>query len=209
MDILNGEGKFCWVDPNERLNTVVKEITPQLQDIKHKMDENSKKMYPEKLNFIGEINNYIDDAVRQGARVRYDDAIAIDYDTLLGFYNAWFKLMKFIRGYYPKYFANKQLFSAFCGFNSSAFDKLSASQNGDILALMESLIDSFVDGNFAAGQSGTAVNSMTASRLKAGGTAGYDVKIKNDSDQQTTNNFLLIDNESTLKKLKNLGFNNK
>lgn len=209
MDILNGDGKFCWVDPNERLKEVSAELKPQLQEIKSKMEENSKKMYPEKLNFIGEINNYIDDAVRQGARVRYDDAIAIDYDTLLGFYNAWFKLMKFIRSYYPKYFANKQLFSAFCGFNSSAFDKLCASQDGDIIALMESLVDSFVDGNFAAGQSGTASNSMTTSRLKAGGTAGYDVKIKNDSEQQTTNNFLLIDNESTLKKLKNLGFNNK
>lgn len=209
MDILNNEEVFVWVDAKQRLDEIQNALKPRLEEIKKKIEANELRQYPQKLNFIGVINNYIDTAVRKGDRVRYDDAIAIDYKTLKGFYDAWFDLMGFVREYYPEYFANKQLFSGFCGFSTQVFDELCNSPDGDIIALMNSLVDSMVDSNFVAGQSGTVSGNMTTSRLKAGGSAGYDVKIKNDSDQAQTNNFIMIDNESTLKKLRSLGFNNK
>lgn len=209
MEIIGNNGALIWDDPQERLNRIKEVIKPKLEEIKRKIEDNDKRMYPQKLNFIGVINNYIDTEVRKGNRVRYDEAILIDYNTLGGFYDAWFDLMGFVRDYYPEYFANKQLFSGFCGFSTQVFDYLCNSPDGDIIALMNSLVDSMIDSNFVAGQSGTVSGNMTTSRLKAGGNAGYDVKIKNDSDQNQTNNFLLIDNESTLKKLKSLGFNNK
>ena len=195
--------------PQEKLERIKKSLQPKLQQIKEKVDANEKRMYPQKLNFIGIINNYIDTEVRKGDRIKYNEAISIDYITLKGFYDCWFDLMGFVRDYYPEYFANKQLFSGFCGFSTQAFDYLCNSPDGDIIALMNSLVDSMVDGNFVAGQSGTVSGSMTTSRLKAGGNAGYDVRIKNDSEQTQTNNFLVLNNDSVLKKLKNIGFSGK
>lgn len=205
-DIIDNEGLFVWADPKSRLEIIEEQMKPKLEEIKRKVDENDKRMYPQKLNFIGVLNNYLDTCVRKGDRVRYDDAITINYNILKGFYDAWFDLMAFIREYYPEYFANKQLFSGFCGFSTQVFDYLTTSQDADIIALMTSLIDSMIDSNFAAGQSGTTSNTMTTSRLKAGGNAGYDVKIKNESENGTTNNFMLINNENIEKQLKKLGF---
>lgn len=205
-DILNDNGLYIWCNPQDKLNEIEVGIKSKLEEIKRKLDENEKRAYPQKLNFISIVNNYVDTICRKSERVRYDDAILIDYNTLKGYYDAWFDLMAFIREYYPEYFANKQLFSGFCGFSTQVFDYLCNSQDGDILALMNSLVDSMVDSNFAAGQSGTASNTMTTSRLKAGGNAGYDVKIKNDSETATTNNYMLLTNENIEKQLKKLGF---
>lgn len=204
--ILNSDGTSIFYNAEERLNEIKNIIKPELIKIKNIVEENNKRMYPQKLNFISNITNILDANLRLKPLIRYDYALTIDSETLQELSNAFFRLMIFIREYYPEFIANKQTFSAFCGFSVSVYNSLQNSPNGDIVSIIESINDSCIEVNLTAAQSGSVSGNTTISRMKAKG-AGHDLQIKSDGEQ-TSNVTFVLDNDMIKKQLVNV-FGNK
>jgi len=204
--VLNGDGSSIFYNAEERLNEIKSVIEPELIKIKRVIEVNNQKMYPQKLNFISHITNILDANLRLKPLIRYDYAILIDPYTLQEYSNAFFRLMIFIRSYYPEFIANKQTFSAFCGFSVSVYNALQNSPDGDIVSIIESINDSCIEVNLTAAQSGSISGTTTINRMKAKG-AGHDLQIKSESEQSGNITFVL-DNDMVKKQLASV-FGNK
>lgn len=204
--VLNGDGSSIFYNAEERLNEIKSVIEPELIKIKRVIEVNNQKMYPQKLNFISNITNILDANLRLKPLIRYDYAILIDPYTLQDYSNAFFRLMIFIRSYYPEFIANKQTFSAFCGFSVSVYNALQNSPDGDIVSIIESINDSCIEVNLTAAQSGSISGTTTINRMKAKG-AGHDLQIKSESEQSGNITFVL-DNDMVKKQLASV-FGNK
>ena len=204
--VLNGDGSSIFYNAEERLNEIKSVIEPELIKIKRVIEVNNQKMYPQKLNFISNITNILDANLRLKPLIRYDYAILIDPYTLQDYSNAFFRLMIFIRSYYPEFIANKQTFSAFCGFSVSVYNTLQNSPDGDIVSIIESINDSCIEVNLTAAQSGSISGTTTINRMKAKG-AGHDLQIKSESEQSGNITFVL-DNDMVKKQLASV-FGNK
>lgn len=201
--ILDEQGNPIWGNPQDRLNEIKFILQPHLEDIKKKIEFNDKKMYPQKLNFIPTITNLLDGYLRKKRLIRYDYAIDIDSETLYEFSNAFFDLLIFIRGYVPEYIANKQTFCAFIGFATSVFNELQNSQDGDIVAIIDNLLDSFRETNMSGAMGGTVNTTATFNRMRAK-DSGYSMQLKADEQQQTANTMIVMDNDTVKKQLENV-----
>lgn len=206
--IINDKDKIIWADPQERLKIIKVILKPKLIEYREKIERNSKSQFPQKINFIPAITNILDANLRKTPLVRYDYAICIDSETLQQFSLAYFDLMIFIRDYVPEFISNKQTFSAFCSFSTSVFNYLQNSQNGDIVAIMENIVDSSIDTNMSGAMGGSVSSSATFNRMKASGTAGYDVQIKSESEGTKNLTINVLDNDSITKRLQNMFGNN-
>ena len=100
--------------------------------------------------------------------------VDLDYDDI---YNLWLKYLD-LTAYYNRYFEivdNKQLFCAFCGWNTRQYAELERSDNDDIKNLMNTINSAFVGLGFVAGESGNADVKAVNTRLRANGEAGHGV----------------------------------
>ena len=103
-----------------------------------------------------------------------EDFIELDYDDI---YDLWLKYLD-LTAYYNRYFEivdNKQLFCAFCGWNTRQYAELERSENEDIANLMNTINSAFVGLGFVAGESGNADVKAVSTRLRANGEAGHGV----------------------------------
>lgn len=103
-----------------------------------------------------------------------EDFIELDYDDI---YDLWLKYLD-LTAYYNRYFEivdNKQLFCAFCGWNTRQYAELERSDNEDIANLMNTINSAFVGLGFVAGESGNADVKAVSTRLRANGEAGHGV----------------------------------
>ena len=201
--ILDEQGNPIWGEPQERLNDIKFILQPHLEDIKKKIEFNDKKMYPQKLNFIPSITNLLDGYLRKKRLIRYDYAIDIDAETLHEYSSAFFDLLIFIRGYVPEYVANKQTFCAFVSISVSAFNELRNSTDGDIVAIIENLSDSFMETNMSGAMGGTVNTTATFNRMRAK-DSGYSMQLKADEQQQTGNTMIVMDNDTVKKQLESV-----
>lgn len=201
--ILDADGNSIWADSGERLKDIKFILQPHLEDIKKKIDANDKRMYPQKLNFIPTITNLLDGYLRKKRLVRYDYAKDIDADTLQEFSEAFFDLLIFIRNYVPEYVANKQTFCAFVSISVSAFNELRNSNDGDIVAIIENLSDSFMETNMSGAMGGTVNTTATFNRMRAK-DSGYSMQLKADEQQQQSNNLIIMDNDTVKKQLESV-----
>ena len=100
--------------------------------------------------------------------------VELDYDDI---YDLWLKYLD-LTAYYNRYFEivdNKQLFCAFCGWNTRQYAELERSDNEDIANLMNTINSAFVGLGFVAGESGNADVKAVSTRLRANGEAGHGV----------------------------------
>lgn len=201
--ILDANGNSIWGESSERLKDIKSILQSHLEEIKKKIEFNDKKMYPQKLNFIPNITNLLDGYLRKKRLVRYDYAINIDADTLQEFSEAFFDLLIFIRTYVPEYVANKQTFCAFISIPVSAFNELRNSTDGDIVAIIENLSDSFMETNMSGAMGGTVNTTATFNRMRAK-DSGYSMQLKADEQQQQSNNLIIMDNDTVKKQLESV-----
>lgn len=201
--IIDEGGNNIWLDPQGRLSDIERVLKPKLEDLAMRLARNEQKMYPAKLNFIPTITNYADPYLRKAPLVRYDYAIQVDEEMLEDYKNAWFDLMIFIREYVPDYIANKQLFCAFMCISVSAFNYLQTSSNGNIVAIIESLLDSFEDTNMTSAQGGAVNSNATFNRMRAK-DSGYNMQLKADEQNNDANKIVIIDNDKIKRQLANM-----
>lgn len=201
--IIDKNGESIWGSAEERLSEVQQWLLPELEKIKQKIEENEQKQYPAKLNFLPRITNFLDAHLRLKPLITFELATSITSAELQNYATAFFKLLIFIREYVPDYIANKQIFCAFISISTSAFDELQNSNNGEICAVIESLLDSFKDTNMTGAMGGAVNSTATFNRMRAKG-AGYGVTLKADEQQQANNTVFLLDNDAIQRKLKQI-----
>lgn len=202
--ICDENGNSIWADPEERLAYIEKAIKPKLENFKHRIEQNEKKMYPAKLNFIPAVINILDAHLRLTPLVSYDYAIQITKNQLQEFANAWFRLMIFIRDYVEDFIANKQTFCAFASISVGAFNQLGNSENGEICAIIDNLRDSFHETNMSGAMGGTVNTTATFNRMRAK-DAGYNMSMTATGDEaQTNTQFFIMTNDTVKKELGNL-----
>ena len=201
--ILDETGKSIWADPAKRLKEIKAILKPKLEDIAMRIANNEKKMYPAKLNFLPAITNLLDAYLRKTPLVRFDYAVDIEEETLQGFANAFFDLLIFIREYVPEYVANKQTFCAFASISVSAFNQLQQSQDGEIVAIIENLNDSFLETNISAAQGGATNATATFNRLRSR-DVGHSLSLTQTGEENQGNTVVVLDNEMVKKQLSSM-----
>ena len=205
--ILNDNGESVFGSPEAKLEKIKKLLEPSLKEFAERIRRNELRPNPQKLNFIPSITNLLDANLRKTPLVRYDYAIKISADELQSFADAFFDLLIFIRQYVPEYIANKQTFSAFASISVSAFNALLTSQDGEIVSIIESLSDSFLETNMSGAMGGTVNSTATFNRMRSK-DAGYSLSLKSDEQEQLANTVVILDNDVVKRRLSNI-FGNK
>ena len=202
--ILNSDGSSIWADPNEKLLAVQKSLESSLETISRKIDANDHAMYPRKLNFNTYITTLLLNTLSVYPNISFNDATAIDINTLKEYIKAFRQLVNWILGFYQDYVCTKEQFNAFCGFSYAVYNALLLNENPEIVAELERLEGFFGELQLISAQTGMVKEKTTETRLRSDGI-GHGMNLKNEDDKKQTINVISYDAESVAKTLTNMG----